>query len=284
MAITLVLINPNDPISSGPAVLNDNFTTIKSHIDDLENLLNPANNTIKLTDLTTVPANSAEMEAITLTKVTGNAIVIDPNGGGVTFTVGVNGAVTGLKVVMSGTGADASDFQDVNINGSFAMNGEMDVDNIVRFTGANAQVAMKYGTVSVVDANTGGAATIPVDVSKQYEVNMDYDNSATPLANNGEVNLDTTNFEDGQIFIFRCFKENASGMRFWNGTAGNEVFAYIDPNAGAGYVQIADTVKPTFTPAASPANRSWMKCQWRDIGAGTFRLVVLESENVTNVN
>ena len=284
MAITLTVINPNDPISLGPQVLNDNFATIKTHIDDLENLLNPANNTIKLTNLVTIAANSAEMEAITLTKTSGDALVVNPNGAGVTLSISVDGDITGRKITCSGTGGDASDFQDINVNGLFAINGETTLDNKLKLTGANAQVSEKYTTVAVVDAMTGGSATTPLDVSKEKNIYMDYDNSATPLANNAEVFLDTTNFEEGQIFRFQCFKVNATGMRFWNGTPSAEVFAFVEPNGGVGYQTIADTVKPEFNPSASPNNQSYMICQWQNIGGANFRLVILESQNMLNVN
>lgn len=284
MAITLTNINPNDPISNGPNTINNNFSTVKTHIDNLENLLNPSNNTLKLTNVATIPANSIESASITLTGTSGNLIVINPNGTGATYTVSFEGDVSCRKIVATGTGGNKSTFVDVDITGAFTISGTTTVNGKVKFTGSNAQISYKYRKIDIVNANTGAAAATPIDPSKDYRLLMNYDNGGVALSNSGEVKLDTTGLEDGQVIEFRCFGDNASGMKFYNGTGGSEVFAFIEPNGAVGYQSIAAATKPEFSPAASSDNQSWMICQWMDIGSGTFRLVILDSKNMSNVN
>ena len=63
----------------------------------------------------------------------------------------------------------------------------------------------------------------------------------------------------------------------------NEVFAYLNP-AGAGVTSIAAATKPTFAPTSSPNTLAKLTVQWQNIGGGTFRLVVLDYNNVTGVS
>lgn len=282
MSITLTTINPNDPISDGPGDLNNNFTTIKQHIDDLENLLNPTNNSLKLANKVTIPANSIEADTIVLSAASGILITNNPNGAGATFTVSWDGDIIARKVVLSGTGANKSVIADLDVTGDFTITGVTVMNELLDLKGANARVARKTNLYAIVDANIGSGATAKVDISKDYIVQLDYDNGATPLAGSADVNLDTTNFVEGQIFRLYCNRKNASGMKLHNGGVGTEVFAYIEPN-GAGYTTIASTTLPEFNPLVSPDNQSWMECMWTDIGAGTFRLVILDSKNMLGV-
>jgi hypothetical protein len=283
MSITLSTINSSDPISQGPTTLNANFTAIKQHIDDIESLLNPTNGTLKLTNLTTIANNSIEAAGTTLTATSGDAFVIAPNGGTATFTVSFDGKLTGVNVTLSGTGSDKSSIADLDVTGDFVITGETTVNAVLLLNETDTQVAWKYTLVALVDGNTGASATTPLDVHKQYIVHLDYYNGGVGLANNAEIKLDTSNYVEGQIFRFHCYRKNSNGQRFWNGTSGNEVFAYIEPN-GAGYTSIAFGVKPTFSPSTTPDNQSYMVCQWTNIGAGVYRMVIIESLNCTNVS
>lgn len=283
MAITLTTINPNDPISDAPADLNNNFSTIKQHIDDLEDLLNPSNNSLKLQNLTTIPANSIEAATIALTAASGILITINPNGTGATYTVSADGDVVARKVTLSGTGANKSSIADLDITGLLNITGVTTMNELLDLTEADSRVAVKTRTVAIVDANIGSGATSKVDISKDYIVQLDYDNGASALAGDADVHLDTSSFVEGQIFRLHCFRDNATGMKLHNGGVGTEVFAFIEPN-GAGYTTITNTTLPEFNPSTSPDNQSWIEVMWTNIGSGVFRLVILDSKNMLNVS
>lgn len=281
--ITLATINANDPISDGPNTLNSNFSAIKQHIDDLENLLNPTNNTLKLTNLATIPNDSIESASITLTQTSGNVLVVAPNGGTATLTITFDGKISGTNVTLTGTGADKSVIEDLDINGDLNINGDAVVDALINFSGANARVAWKTRMITLVDANMGSGATVLIDVSKDAITHLDYYNGGVALAGNSELKLDTTNFIEGQIFEFHCARINSGGMRFYNGTLSNEIFAYLEPN-GAGYTSVAAGTKPEFTPSTTPNNQSYGRFQWTNIGGGNMRLVLLNQLNMTGTN
>jgi hypothetical protein len=286
MAITITNLDPNSPISQGPATINQNFATVKTAVDALQALLNAANNTMKLTNLTTIPANSAEMSSLTLTAASGTAISLNPSGGSATFSLTFDGKISGLNITLTGTGVDKSVIADLDVNGAVAFGtaSTVNANGKFLFRGTNSQLAFKYLKVDIVDANTGASATNPIDVSKEYTLMFNYDNSATPLANAGVVKLDTTNVEDGQILRIHCIGTNASGMKLYNGASlGNEIFAYIDPASNT-FTSISHLVEPTFSPTASPNNQSFLEVQWINIGGGNFRFVILDSKNMTNVN
>ncbi len=287
MAVTIATINPNDPISDGPGVLNANFTTIKQHIDDLEDLLNPSNNSLKLVNKVTIPANSIEADTISLTGASGILITINPDGAGATYTVDSDGDVVARKVTLSGTGANKSVIADLDITGNFTVTGATPniatFDILLDLTATNSRVARKSNIFTIVDGNIGSGATAKVDISLEYICQFDYDNGASALAGNADVFLDITNFVEGQIFRIHCYRDNATGMALHNGGSGTEIFAFIEPN-GAGYTTIAFGSLPTFNPSTTPDNQSYMMCQWTDIGSGVLRLVVLESTNMLNVS
>lgn len=281
--ITLTTIDPNDPISDGPSDINDNFSTIKQHIDDLENLLNPSNNTMKLQDKVTIPANSIESSTIALTGLTGILITINPDGAGATYTVSSDGDIVARKITCSGTGANKSVFADLDITGALGITGVTTLNELLDLTSANSRVARKYSKYDIVDGNLGSGATAKVDISKDYVIYFDYDNGGGALAGDADVHLDTANFVLGQIFRIHCFRINATGMKLHNGGVGTEVFAFIEPN-GAGYTTISSTTKPEFDPSTTPDNQSWLEVQWTDIGAGELRLVVLDSKLMVGVS
>jgi hypothetical protein len=282
MAITLTPINPSDPMSAGPQTLNNNFTAIKQHIDDIEALLNPSSNTLKLTNILTIPNGSIEASTFAASAATGIVFLVNPNATGVTMSITAEGDISARKIDLTGTGTEKSTIADLDINGALNINGNTVVGGLVSFTGTNARVAHKYSVIGIVDGNIGAAATNTVDISKEHIVYLDYNNGAAALSGDADVKLDTTNFANGQIFKLYCFRKNANAMRLHNGGVGTEVFAYIDPN-GAGYTTISSTTKPQFDVQVSPNNQSFIEVQWTNIGAGTYRLVVLDSKNIIGV-
>jgi len=283
MALTITLIDPNDPVSSGPSVINQNLTAIKAVIDSIQGVLNDTDKTLKLTTLTTVAAGSMEASAAVFTKGSGDVLMVNPSAGGVVWKVDSNGVSTGLKFVATGTGvSDISTFKKSQFDDDMTVNGDITVNGKLKLTGTDAILVQKYGTFTIVDANTGASASTPLDISKAQIVHLNCNNSGSSLANSGAIKLDTSNFTEGQIWEIHLLRKNTGGQKFYNGTSGNEIFAFIDAN-GSGYTTISSSTMPTFAPSTSPDNQSWMKCQWCNIGGGVYRMVVLDSVNVTGV-
>ena len=283
MAITLTLIDAdNDIIADGPAVLNQNFQSIEQHINDLEELVQTDSNTIKLTNKATIPNNSIEAASITLVVATGNALIISPDGAGATVTIDSVGEITARNIIVTGVDTEASQFGDATFNGD-VIAGNVVVDGLLKMNEANSRMARKYRSLAVTDANIGNAATSPVDVTTDDVLYLDYNNAGGALGGDADVKLDTSNLEDGQVIKITCLRTNTGGVqKLNNGTVGVEVFAYVDPN-GSGFQTISSTTKPAFAPLASPDNQSWLEAQWTDIGGGNYRLVILDSKNVTGV-
>lgn len=283
MAIQLTLIDPdNDIIADGPATLNANFQSIEQHINNLEDIVQTDTKTIKLTNKATIPNNSIEADSLTLVLATGNAFIINPDGGGATISMNSEGQISGRNIVVTGVGAEASAFGDAIFSGAITA-GNTTIDGLLKLNEANSRMARKYRTLSVTDANIGNAATSPVDVTMDDILYLDYNNGAAPLGGDADIKLDTSNLEDGQIIKLTCLRTNSGGaQRLNNGAVGTEVFAYIDPN-GSGFQTISSATKPAFEPQSSPDNQSWMELQWTDIGGGNYRLVVLDSKNVSGV-
>ncbi len=280
--ITLSSITLADLVDNFPSLFNTNMSTIKTHIDDLENILISASKTLKLTNLTSVPNGGIEAATLTLTATTGNVFAVSPNGGTATATLTSAGALSIVSITATGTGSAKSSIADLDIVGILTVTGATTFNSKVLFTGANSQLAFKSRAVPVTNAMTGSGATNPLDISKDYIVYLDCNNSGSALANSSEIKLDTSLLVEGQIIKFHLLRQNVGSQKFFNGATGAEVFAYADPTTG--FVSIAAGTKPEFTPSTSPNNQSYMWVQWTNIGGGNFRLVVLESKNVSNVS
>lgn len=280
--ITLTNIVLSDLVDNFPTLYNTNINLIKTHIDDLENILVSSSRTLKLTNLTSVPNGGIEAATITLTAASGNVFVVAPAGGTATASLTSGGQLTIVKLVASGTGASKSTIADLDITGVLSVTGETTFNAKVIFTGINSQLAFKYRTAAVVDTMTGSGATNPLDISKDYILYLDCNNSGAPLANSSEIKLDTSNMISGQIVKLHLLRQNVGSQKLYNGVLGSEVFAFADPTAG--FVSISAGVKPEFSPNASPDNQSFVQLQWTDIGGGNYRLVVIDSKNMLNVS
>jgi len=283
MAINLTEIDENEDVADAPPVLNQNFERIKEHIDDLEGLLNPDTSVLKLTNLiNSVPEGTAEVKGVILTGASGLVFDLKPAGGASVASLNSSGDFSGRKFSATGDPTNKSSFANLSVTNKLETT-NADINGVMDLTKTDSVVKSKYTLVPVTDNNVGSTPTTALDVSKMSHVFLDYDNGGVGLASNGEVHLDTQNFSEGQILNFYCVRDNANGMKFWNGTNGNEVFAYLNP-AGAGVTSIAAATKPTFAPTSSPNTLAKLTVQWQNIGGGTFRLVVLDYNNVTGVS
>jgi len=284
MAINLTLIDAdNDIIADGPVTLNQNFQSIEQHINSIEEIVQTDSSTIKLTNKATIPNNSIESDAITLVISTGNALIVSPDGGGAVASIDAEGQISGRNIIATGVGVEGSSFGDATFTGDVAAEGEVSIDGLLKLNNTNSRVAKKYRTLAVSDANIGNAATNPVNVTFDDVLYLNYNNGGGALGGDADVKLDTSLLEDGQVIKLICMRTNVGGaQRLNNGGVGTEVFAYVDAN-GVGFQTISSAVKPAFEPAASPNNQSYLVAQWTDIGGGNYRLVVLESKNVSGV-
>lgn len=279
MALVLQSINPDASISLGPAILNANFTAIQQVINDFEQRLLISSNTLKLTNVAVIPNDSIESATITLTASVGNGIAIAPGGGAATFTVTFDGKITGVNLVAAGTGANKSILGELEVTTAAVIKGDTTVEEELNLKSLNAVITTKTKVISILPAAIGGAATNPIDVSKDHTSYFDCDNGASPLPGSKDINLDLTNLKEGQTIKLQLFRDNTgNGVCFYNGVPASEVFAKVDPTTPTGFVSISSAVLPTFDSVAN--TRCWMKVQWLQISIGVFRLVVIESENV----
>jgi hypothetical protein len=285
MALTIQLIDPNNPVSQGPSVINQNLTAIKAEMDSIESFLNPSSSTLKLTNLTTgLPVGGAEVATIVVTKNSGDVISVSPAGGALTFKVATDGTTTGLKFVASGTGGgDISTFYKATFADVVTVNAKATINGALDLMSTNSIVLAKYTQVTIANANTGASAVSPVDFSKAQLVYMDCYNTGSALSNSGQIKLDTTNMTNGQVIEVHLSRKNTGGQSFYNGTTGNEIFCYMNTN-GSGITTISASTVPTFTPQAGPDSQSWIRLQWFNTGGSNYKFLVLDSHNVTGVS
>jgi len=261
---------------------NQNCVVLENSINALNDLIATNSKTVSLTARIPSKQNgSAEMSALYLTAEAGIVFSVNPNGGNAVAALDVSGILSLVKVAASGTGDNKSTFADANFSGAVGIDGGLTVNSHLNMLGSNSKSSWKYRSVTVTSSMTGAGATNPLDISKDYIIHLDYNNSGAALPNNSEIKLDTSGLSEGQIVKFYCLRENSGGQRIFNGTTGAEVFAYINPSSGM--VSISAATKPTFSPAAAPDGLTYMVCQWTNIGGNQFRLLVIESKNVTNV-
>ncbi len=282
MAYTATLIDPNTPISGGPTVININFTAIAAEFASIENFLNPSAQTLRMTSLfSSIPAGGAEAASISLSKSSGNAIIIAPSGGTVNYTVDVNGVTTGLKYIATGTGGgDISIFQKSTFNGATINNASSTFNSVVDFRGATTVIQSKYNLITITSSMIGSGATTPLDLSKEDVAIIDCSNGAVGFGGSPYIKLDTTNLKDGQIINIYLAAVNTDGQGLYNGDG---LFYYLN-TAGSGLTAISPSVHPIFLPSTSPDTQSYIKLQYLNIGGGIYKFVVLESLHVTGVS
>lgn len=269
-----------------PTVLNANFELIQTTINDMLDKFDLNNSSLKLVEsVSSVPAGGIAISSLTVVGSTGNLInLIKQNGSSQTtvYTVDANGALIATKFNISGTDESGIAGPLRTASTVFA-DGGIEVNGVLDLSKVNSVIKRKYRRLNVVDANTGGSAAVPIDLSKDQRVFIDYKNGGNDLANAGALKLATQNMVDGQELELYCLGDNGAGMKLWNGTSGNELFAFINPASGA-FTSISYLTLPTFAPSTSPNTQSYMRCMWMNIGSNVFRFVILESARVSGVS
>jgi hypothetical protein len=283
MPLTLNPIDPDASIELSVPIFNNNFASIQQLVNDITQVLDPATNTLYLTNLTTLPNNSAEVHAIVMTANAGFASVLAPNGGPAVYSLDSAGRINALRIIVTGTGTDKSELGDAVINGDIILKEKVTLEKVVDFRSVNSIIQKKSSVFPIVNANIGASAPSPVNISTLGEtILFNCSNGNTPLSGSKDIKIDTTTLLDGQEFKLMMLIDNAgSGVKFYNGTSGNEYFAVIDPSSPTGFVSVSHTVLPEFD--TTSGNYCWMKVRWMQIAPATYRLVILDYNNIANI-
>jgi len=285
MSLTITLIDPDQSIDLGPDLLNDNFTAIKVAIDEIQSaLILGTSMQLKLTSLIpSLPNNSIEAATAVLTGNSGNLLSFNPGGGVATYTVSFDGRISGLNATLTGVGADRSSIAELLVTTISEFDGKMTVKDELSLVDANSVVTTKSTIKTITTANIGAAATTPLDCSKDNFLLLDCDNGGSPLAifpAEAIIKLDTTTLKEGQKIRYQLLRQNVYAQKFYNGGIGTEVFAKILPSAG-GFVSLSSASLPAMDPTGG--DEVWLDCQWIQISAAVFRLVILGSSNILGI-
>ena len=279
MAI-ITTIDAAASISLAPAIINTNFTNINNELAGFANLVAVASSSIALNGVVAAPTKGIEAAAIILTGAAGNLINGFPSGATSVFSVTVSGEIIGLKMTLSAI--ETSEMGGANFNGVTLFKEQSTFEKAIVLTG-DAVYVSKHSRIDVVSGNIGASATSPLQVNDKMEILFDASNGATelvPIGSDATVNIDVSTLIVGQILTFRLLAKNATNsLKMLNGDAVAPLFSKIDYTAG--YTDIAYTVYPEFDDTTS--GNAWMTCQWVEITAGNFRLVILDSQNILNV-
>lgn len=277
-SLTLVNIaTADDKLKNFPALYASNNAALVAKFNEVDTVLNSSTKTLSLTTFLSLTSGQGEMSMISLTG-TGGVLSVNPGGTGSVANINSDGTFTAVKFVASSTDelqkstfgyADFS--QDVTISGAASLDGKVAMGDGVSYAET---------TIDVADANCGAGATNKVDLSSYRYVFLNYNNSGSALSDNAELNIDTANMVAGQVITLVLLGANSSGQKLYNGTSGSEIFAYADSQS-AGFVSVADSVKPEFTSGAN--TRSSATFMWKDIGGGNMRFVVINEENTTGL-
>lgn len=283
MSISLVPISTQEPFKNIPGLVNASLTIIKDAVNALLSGYDTGNNSIKLVNVSSVAAGTVAAAGISLYSSSTNTVLSVyqnvSNSNVLTVSLTTDGVATLKKVVVNGS-AESSFGAALRVTGVLYADGGMECDGVLDLSKTNSAVKNKYLTKSLVDANT---STSPLDLGSHYIVFLNYYNGGSNLANSGAVKINTSTLREGQILRLHCLGSNGSGMKLYNGTNGNEIFAFIDPSTHD-FNTISASTLPTFSPSTSPNNQSWLEVMWMNIGSGTYRLVVLNSKLVSGVS
>jgi hypothetical protein len=285
MSITITPIAPQVSFKELPNLINASLTIVKDAINSMLAGYDPDNNSVKLVSVGSVPAGTIAAAGISLYASSGNVLAVYQNVSNsnvLSVSVTADGVATIKKLVVNGS-LESLFGAALRVSGILYADNGVEVNGILDLSKSGSVVKHKYATAAIVDANTGANATVPLELATAEKVFLNYGNGGSSLANTGAVKINTSSLHDGQVVELYCLGGNSSGMRLYNGTNGSEVFAYINPATGA-FTSVSAVTLPAFTPAASPNNQSYLKCMWMNIGSNTFRLVVLDSKNVTGVS
>lgn len=275
---SITLIDPTQSISLAPAILNQNFTNINNELGQLSGLLKYATNSLELTGTVTAPNGGAEGSSFVATGNVGYLFDGYVDGTTRVFSVDVTGLLKAVKIELDPT--FLSKLGAVEAYGTATFK-----ENVVLEKDLNLQGVILEGhnLITVIPSNVGDAAASPIDLSDKKEVMIDFSNGGAQFVAGGSdalLKIDKTTLKLGQIINIRLLKKNSvNELKLWNGDAIEPLFSKIDYVNG--YTDIVFSVYPEYDTAAS--GNAWLQCQYVEITAGVFRLVILDSKNILNV-
>lgn len=277
---TIQTIDPTKSISLAPAILNQNFQNIATELSEIAGILKTINKSLELNGKITPPANSIEASTIILTATAGLLINGVTDGTTQVFTVDTDGLVVAKRIVLDQ--ALASDFGAVNIFGLTTAKEKIVAEKDIQLT--NSGVILYKNTVfTLTGSNIGDSASNPISIADKQELLFDASNGGSQFLPSGSdclIKLDKASMKPNQIVTLRLAKKNpVNDMKLWNGNNTEPLFAKIDYTNGISDVPY--TTYPQFDTTAS--GLAWMRCQYLEITAGVFRLLILEHSNMLNV-
>lgn len=273
-------IDPNESISLAPAKLNQNFENIRAELAAIAAVLKIANTSLELNHKKVADAKGIEAASIILTAASGNFIKGFTDGTTDVFGVSSTGVITAaslsLNVTLDSTFGGGLFKKAVTFEKTTTFSGD------VKFAGGGV-LTMPTRILTVDPTNIGAAATSPINISGDMNVMLVCDNGGSQFLPSGSdvlIKIDRTTLKENQVVTLRMLKKNSiNSMKLWNGSNVEPLFAKIDYNSGIS--DIAYTVFPEFNTAAQ--GLAWIQCQYIQVTTGVFRLVILDSNNMTNV-
>ena len=267
--IQLHRISPNDIISDAPQFFNDIFSLLEQHINALENVVDRDTKVINLAGSNIpVPAGSLIANNIVLLGKSETVFAIS-NSVEELLSLSSTGSLKCKQIIANGTDESVID--------------NLATDNLTvkkKLTAAGGlTIASKSTTakkLTLEATSIGALATTPIQINDCSLILLDYRNLSET---HNAVKIDTTGIAENQSFRLQLLCNPTTGKaELYNG----DTFAVIDPTAVGGFKALGTAISPEFTYDNAPGKRiSYLDVQWMDIGGGSFKLVILDSQNVT---
>lgn len=265
--IQLHRIKPTDIVSDAPQFFNEIFTTLEDHINALEGVLDNDTKIINLANSNIqVPAGSLIANNIVLLGKSETVFSIS-NSINELLSLSSTGSLKCQQVIAKGntnSEIDNLDTKTVTVEKSLTVNGTLTLSSVIK----------KAKKITLESSNMGELATSPIQIADAHLILFDY-RSLSEARN--QVNLDTTNIVENQTFRLQLLSKPGSGKAE---ILKEDLFAMIDPTENTGFRSLASD--PEFVSENVNGKReSYLDVQWMNIGNGTFKLVILDSKNVT---
>lgn len=265
--IKLRRISPNDIISDAPQFFNEIFSILEDHINALEGVLDTDTKVINLTNSNVpTPAGSLVANNIVLLGKSDTVLSIS-NSVNELLSLSSDGSLKCQQLIVKGdtnSEIDNLDTKTVTVERSLTVNGTVTLSSVIK----------KAKKITLDNSNIGELATTPIQISDAHLILLDY-HSLSEARN--QVNLDTTTVVENQTFRLQLLSNPASGKAE---ILKEDLFAVIDPTTATGFKSLTNDPEFTYENVAGK-RESYLDVQWMNIGNGTFKLVILDSKNVT---
>lgn len=259
-------INPNDIISDAPQFFNKIFTTLENHINALEGMLDNDTKVINLTGNNVSTPSAGSLIANNIVLLGKSEIVFSiSNSVNELLSLSSTGSLKCQQVIVKGntnSEIDNLDTKTVTVERSLTVDGTLTLSSVIK----------KVKKITLEESNIGELATAPIQIADAHLILLDYHSLS---GTRHQVNLDTTTVAENQTFRLQLLSKPGSGKAE---ILKEDLFAKINPTAE--FESLAND--PEFVCEDTNGKReSYLDVQWMNIGNGTFKLVILDSKNVT---